>query len=74
MIVYCQKNAGVNACAWAIMHQEEMHGITWHVISSGIDTGAIILNKTIKITKDDNAFSLNLKSYNAAIKTFFFVN
>ncbi len=64
------KYAGVNASAWAIINGEKQHGITWHEMAEGIDTGNIIKQRAIDIEPAETALSLNLKCYQAAIATF----
>jgi amino acid adenylation domain-containing protein len=64
------KYAGVNASTWAIINGEKQHGITWHEMSAGIDTGNIIKQTAIDLEPTETALSLNLKCYQAAIATF----
>lgn len=62
--------AGVYATSWAILNGEKRHGITWHIIDQGIDTGDILKKKYFDIDPDETAFSLNIKCYEVAIKSF----
>ena len=59
--------AGLHATSWAIYNEERTHGITWHLMESGIDTGAILGQRTIDIAPIDTALSLNLKCFAAAV-------
>ena len=59
--------AGLHATAWAIYHQEQTHGITWHLMEAGIDTGGILGQAAIDIAPADSALSLNLKCFSAAL-------
>ncbi|WP_425039930.1 MupA/Atu3671 family FMN-dependent luciferase-like monooxygenase [Primorskyibacter sp. S187A] len=62
--------AGLNAPVWAHLAGEREHGITWHLITPGIDAGDIVAQRKFDITLDDTAFSLNAKCYSAAIESF----
>lgn len=62
--------AGMHATSWAIINGETEHGITWHLIREGIDTGEILKQVVIPITLEETALSLNLKCYTAAQKSF----
>jgi methionyl-tRNA formyltransferase len=46
--------AGVNASAWAIINGEKQHGITWHEMVAGIDTGNIIKQTTIDLESTES--------------------
>ncbi len=56
------KHPGRNAEAWAIYEGDKEAGITWHYVSSGIDTGAIIDQRSVPITEKTTAMLL-LKQY-----------
>jgi amino acid adenylation domain-containing protein/thioester reductase-like protein len=62
--------AGVNATSWAILNNENEHGITWHTVNEIIDGGDILKQVVFPIEKDETAFSLNLKCHQYAINTF----
>ena len=62
--------AGLNAPVWALLNREASHGITWHLIEEGVDTGAIIEQVSFDITPEDTAFSLNARCYASAIDSF----
>lgn len=62
--------AGLNAPVWAILNGERQHGITWHKIEPGVDTGDILHQTLIDIAADETALSLNTKCYAAAIDSF----
>lgn len=55
--------AGLNAPIWSLLNKEKYHGVTWHLMDEGIDSGEIILEKKIIIQEDDNSASLFAKSY-----------
>ncbi|MBT3323328.1 MAG: amino acid adenylation domain-containing protein [Anaerolineae bacterium] len=60
--------AGLRASAWAIHNGEKEHGITWHRLSKGIDTGEIITQKIVTIDKGETAARLNEKCTLAALE------
>lgn len=62
--------AGLNAPVWALLAGEARHGIAWHLIEAGVDTGDVIARADFDIQSDDTAFSLNARCYGAAIETF----
>jgi natural product biosynthesis luciferase-like monooxygenase protein len=64
------RHAGLNAPVWALLAGEARHGIAWHLIEAGIDTGDVIARADFAIQPDDTAFSLNARCYGAAIETF----
>lgn len=61
------KYRGCSSLTWAIIEGEKQAGFTYHYINSGIDTGNIILQQTIKIEDFDTQLSLYYKvMYEAA--------
>ncbi|MFC2106993.1 amino acid adenylation domain-containing protein [Bacteroidota bacterium] len=64
------KYAGLFSTSHAIINQEVKCGVSWHIIDEGIDTGDILLQEEVLISKDDTALSLNLKCFDKALKTF----
>ncbi|MBI9031405.1 amino acid adenylation domain-containing protein [bacterium] len=64
------KYAGLYATFWAIYHDETRHGITWHQVDEGIDTGKILAQSEVSIETNDTSSLLNMKCYEAAIKSF----
>jgi amino acid adenylation domain-containing protein len=62
--------AGLNASAWAIINGETQHGITWHEMSTEIDTGNILKQVKIDLEASETALTLNAKCYQAAIAAF----
>jgi methionyl-tRNA formyltransferase len=40
---------GIHATSWAIMNREKNHGITWHVMTSRIDAGPVLKQRTIAL-------------------------
>lgn len=64
------KRAGLNAPVWALIDGETTHGITWHLIDDGVDTGDILVQRAIDITPEDTALTLNTKCYEAGLTSF----
>ncbi len=64
------KYAGVYATYWALINDEKEHGISWHKVDQGIDTGNILVQKKVKIDGEDTSNLLNAKCYDAAIEAF----
>ena len=62
--------AGLNAPVWAILNGETRHGVTWHLMTGGIDEGDLLASRTIDITPDESAFTLNARCFGAAIESF----
>ncbi|MCB8926227.1 MAG: LLM class flavin-dependent oxidoreductase [Ardenticatenaceae bacterium] len=64
------KFAGLYATSWALLHQANQHGVTWHEMRSGIDKGDILVQQLFDIAEGETAFTLNVKAYEAGIATF----
>lgn len=64
------KYRGVNALSWAIINGEKRHGVTWHWMDPGIDTGDIIGQKFFPIAESETAFSLAQKCFAAGAQLF----
>lgn len=62
--------AGLNAPVWAILSGEDTHGITWHLMEDGPDTGDILVRQDVPISSDETAFSLNAKCFAAGVESF----
>ena len=62
--------AGLYATTWALLNQETVHGVTWHVMEERPDAGDIIKQAAVRVTPTDTAASLNLKCFLAAARSF----
>ncbi|MES2665252.1 MAG: MupA/Atu3671 family FMN-dependent luciferase-like monooxygenase [Pseudomonadota bacterium] len=62
--------AGLNAPVWAILNGEKTHGITWHLMADGVDTGDVLEQRLFDIAPDDTALTLNTRCFEAAIDSF----
>jgi len=49
---------GLNACSWALLNDEREHGVTWHLVDGGIDSGPILAQHRFPIEPEDTAISL----------------
>jgi natural product biosynthesis luciferase-like monooxygenase protein len=62
--------AGLYATSWALMNQEEAHGVSWHLMGGDVDTGDILKQRIFEIEDRETAFTLNAKCYDNATQTF----
>lgn len=60
------KYRGPNPYYWAIKNREQESGITFHLIDSGYDTGAILAQEVVKIYPSDTGESLKKRTVLAA--------
>lgn len=58
---------GRNAEAWAIYEGDEKAGITWHRVDTGIDTGAVFIQKEVKILDSTTSLKLLAQLNEAAL-------
>ena len=61
---------GGNATSWALINRETEHGVTWHVMTAGIDEGDVLKQFAVEIAEGETALSLNMKCYEAAQTSF----
>ncbi|MCK0093987.1 LLM class flavin-dependent oxidoreductase [Yoonia sp. F2084L] len=62
--------AGLNAPVWALLAGEVEYGISWHMISGGVDEGGLLAQSFFDVTPDETVLTLNTKCYAAAIDSF----
>ena len=62
--------AGLNVTTWALLAGETAHAITWHLMTSDVDGGAVVTTEEFPIEPDDTSFSLNARCYEAALASF----
>ena len=62
--------AGLNAPVWAILAGETTHGITWHLMEEGADTGDILVTQEVNINEEETAFTFNAKCFAAGVESF----
>ncbi|MBI1875558.1 MAG: hypothetical protein HYS05_16965, partial [Acidobacteria bacterium] len=61
---------GVNPCSWAIVNGEVEHGVTWHYVDVGIDTGEIIAQSRFPIGARDTAGGLTVRCILEGVRLF----
>ena len=61
---------GLHVTSWALMNQEQQHGVTWHVALPEVDAGAILEEERFAIASDETALTLNVKCYDAGAQAF----
>lgn len=61
---------GVNVCSWAIINGEKEHGVTFHYVEKGIDTGDIIARSFFEISPTETAATLTMKCLREGVKLF----
>lgn len=64
------KYAGWEPISWAILNEENMYGITWHVMCEQMDSGGIVLQVPFEIEPNETAFTLRLKCFDAGLNSF----
>ncbi|MBC2580391.1 methionyl-tRNA formyltransferase [Clostridium sp. DJ247] len=64
------KYRGVNICSWCLINGEKEHGVAWHYVDDGVDTGNIIGVRLFKVEENATAISLIMKSINEGILLF----
>lgn len=62
--------AGLNAPVWARLNNETGHGITWHLVDQGVDTGDILVERRFDMSEEDTALTLNTKCFAAGLESF----
>ncbi len=61
---------GVNIPTWAIWNGEKRHGVTWHYVDTGIDTGDIIAQSHFELRGDETAATLIMKCIQEGVSLF----
>ena len=67
---YLPKYRGRNAPTWEIFNGEEYGGATWHLVDSGVDTGAILEQEKVPIADDEIALTLLTRSAQVGVELF----
>jgi methionyl-tRNA formyltransferase len=52
---------GLNIPSWAIINGEEQHGVTWHFVDQGVDSGPIAAQAYFRLSQRETAISLIFK-------------
>ena len=61
---------GVNIPSWVIINGETEHGVTWHFMDQGVDTGPILANRAFNLSSDITARELMTKCILTGIQLF----
>ncbi|KUF10174.1 MupA/Atu3671 family FMN-dependent luciferase-like monooxygenase [Pseudoponticoccus marisrubri] len=64
------RHAGLNAPVWALIEGEAHHGVSWHMVERGVDTGDLLVTEGFAIDDTDTALTVNTKAYEAALTSF----
>lgn len=64
------RHAGLNAPVWALLAGERQHGITWHLMTDGVDTGDILEQRLFDVAPGETALSLNTRCFEAGLESF----
>jgi len=64
------KNRGTFSSPWAIINDDKITGFTYHFMDPSVDTGNILLQKTVKILSNETAYSLYHKLIIEGMKKF----
>ncbi|MEC7583680.1 MAG: MupA/Atu3671 family FMN-dependent luciferase-like monooxygenase [Planctomycetota bacterium] len=62
--------AGLNAPCWSIWNGETEHGVTWHAIEPGVDTGPILRQSLFEIDAEETALTLNARCFAKGLESF----
>ena len=62
--------SGLNVTTWSILNNESEHGVTWHLMDAKADVGSVLHEVRFPIEKDETAWSLNLKCFEAGLRSF----
>lgn len=63
-------HAGMHATTWALLEGRQTHGVSWHEVDVGIDTGRLLAQMSIPVLAEDRAFDLNARCLDAACRLF----
>jgi natural product biosynthesis luciferase-like monooxygenase protein len=62
--------AGLQAPAWALMAQEPRYGITWHLITPGVDEGDMLERREFEVSPNETSLTINTKCFEQGIESF----
>ena len=62
--------AGLNTPVWGLLNQESEWGITWHVMTPGVDEGDVLKQERFPLSPGETALSLNTRCLAAALSSF----
>jgi len=59
---------GVNVYSWAIINGESEHGVAWHLVDKGIDTGDVLAQKMFPLSARETPNTLIAKGFRAGVE------
>ncbi|MDR7124581.1 natural product biosynthesis luciferase-like monooxygenase protein [Pseudorhodobacter sp. 4114] len=62
--------AGLNAPVWALLGGEAQHGISWHLMTDGVDEGDTLEQRLFDVAPTDTALTLNTRCFEAGVESF----
>lgn len=62
--------AGLYAPTRALLDGEAEHGVTWHLVDRGIDTGDLLVSESVPVEPEDTSLSLQLRCVEAGCASF----
>lgn len=62
--------AGLNTPVWALLNRETQHGVTWHLMTSQVDRGDILVQRRFDLSEGETAMTLNTRCFEAGIESF----
>lgn len=62
--------SGLNTPSWSLIEGSAEHGVTFHLVSGGIDEGDILAQRSFALAPEDTALTLNAKCMEAGIACF----
>jgi hypothetical protein len=55
---------------WVLFNGETRHGVTWHLVDTGIDTGPVLCSDVFDVSSSDTAFSLMRRCVERGVSLF----
>ena len=62
--------AGLNTPVWGLINREPEWGVSWHLMTPGVDEGPILKQVRFPVTEGETALSLNTRCLAAAVSSF----
>lgn len=62
--------AGLYTPAWALIHREPRYGITWHLMTPGVDEGDILKQREFDVAPQETSLTINTRCFEIGIDTF----
>jgi natural product biosynthesis luciferase-like monooxygenase protein len=62
--------AGLFCPVWGLIEGRREYGVTWHVITAGVDEGDVVASRRFEVAGDETSLSLNTKCFEAGLASF----